>query len=218
MLEWIEDLRAPWPAVTDQGQRPTCLSIALTTAHEHAIEESLSAEYLHWASGLHPGGRGNPQAAARAMLTQGQPPLEQWPYRVDADDADPSYGPDSALIGPFAKRRAERSLFDMNEVVQELAQGRWAILCLRVTDAFAATGAGIVLADGHGRAGHAVLAVGALTVRGRGLEPALRDGDRLLCVRNSWGPDWGADGHKLISEAALNECAILSLALDEVEA
>lgn len=216
MLQWIEDLRAPWPDVTDQGQRSTCLSMALTSAHEYATGSSLSAEYLHWASGSHPGGRGNPRAASLALLHEGQPPHEQWPYNATTDDTIAGYGPARAVIGPFSRRRADRTLADVDEVIDELRGGRWPVIGLRVTDAFAAAGTAIVLPDGPGRAGHAVLAVGALIVLGDDLEPDLSDGDRLLCVRNSWGVGWGAAGHKLISEGALRECGILSIALDEV--
>jgi C1A family cysteine protease len=58
--------------------------------------------------------------------------------------------------------------------------------------------------------------VGAASVRGDDLEPDLREGNRLLCIRNSWGAGWGVDGHKLISEDAVNECAIIGLALDDL--
>ena len=189
--------------------------MALTSAHEQATGVPLSAEYLHWASASHPGGRGNPEAASMALRTQGQPPHEQWPYRSDIDETLPGYGPDATVTGPFARRRGDRRLTGVDDVIEELQRGRWVMVGLGVTDAFAAPGTGIVLPDGRGRAGHAVLAVGALVVRGDDLEPDLRDGDRLLCVRNSWGPGWGVDGHKLISEAALNDCVILTLALDD---
>lgn len=49
------------------------------------------------------------------------------------------------------------------------------------------------------------------------LEPHLHDGERLLCVRNSWGSGWGAEGHKLITEAALHECHILTFVRDSAE-
>jgi hypothetical protein len=214
MLDWIVDLRAPWPGVTDQGRRETCLAMALTSAHEHAHGAALSAEYLHWASGHHPGGRGCLPAAGLAMATDGQPPEPQWSYRDDTDDTDASYAPGSSVVGPFTRRRADRRLTGLDQVIAELQQGRWVVVALRVTDAFAADGAGIVLPDGPGRAGHAVIAVGAATVMGDQLQPDLRDGDRLLCIRNSWGSGWGADGHKLITEVALNSTHILSLALD----
>ncbi len=192
--------------------------MALTSAHEYASRASLSAEYLHWASGSHPGGRGNPHAASLAMLNQGQPPHQQWPYSKTTDDTVQTYGPATTVTGPFSHRRADRILSDFDQVIDELRGGRWPVIALRVTDAFAAAGTGIVLPDGPGRAGHAVLAVGAAIVLGAELEPDLHDGDRLLLVRNSWGSGWGAAGHKLISEDALNECGILALAVDEAEA
>ena len=123
---WIEDLLAPWPEVTDQGQRSTCLSIALTSAHEHATGSSLTAEYLHWATGSHPGGRGNPRAAGVAWLPQGQPPHEQWPYSEATDDTIPSYGPANTVIGPFSRPRADRTLSDVDEVIEE--HGGWPLV------------------------------------------------------------------------------------------
>lgn len=214
MLDWIADLRTPWPDVTDQGQRGTCLAMALTGAHEHARRAPLSAEYLHWASGQHLGGRGCLPAAAAALAADGQPPESQWPYRGDTDDTDPDYGPDHAVVGPFSRRQADRRLAGLDQIIIELQQGRWAVVGLRVTDAFADDGPGIVLPDGPGRAGHAVIAVGAATVRGDQLEPHLAAGARLLLVRNSWGVAWGVGGHKLISEDALNDTLVVVAAID----
>ena len=74
MIEWIVDARAATPPIADQGQRPTCLAMAMTGAHEHALKQTFSAEYLHWASGQYPGGRGIPAAARAALHNDGQPP------------------------------------------------------------------------------------------------------------------------------------------------
>lgn len=188
--------------------------MAITGAHEHFTRTDLSAEHLHWASGEHPGGRGDPAAAAAALVTQGQPASHQWPYRHDTDDADPDYGPPSTVIGPFARRRADRHLASIDQLIDELRLGNWPVVGLRVTTAFAAAGADIVLPDGPGRARHAVLVVGAARATGSDLAPYVADGERLLCVRNSWGPGWGHDGHKLITENALSACLVLALAVD----
>lgn len=188
--------------------------MAITGAHEHSAQTELSAEHLHWASGLHPGGRGHPAAAAAALLAQGQPPSHQWPYLHNTDEVDPDYGPPSTVIGPFARHRADRHLAGVDQLIEELQLGNWPVVGLRVTTAFAAAGTDIVLPDGPGRARHAVLVVGAARAAGSDLAPYVADGERLLCVRNSWGPKWGHYGHKLITEDALSACLVLALALD----
>lgn len=219
MIEWIVDSRNAAHPVPDQGQRPTCLAMATTGAHEHEMKASanpeyLSAEYLHWASGNYPGGRGTPAAATAALLVDGQPPADQWLYSETTNELEAAYAPPPEVVGPFAQRDSADQPLDFDDLVSALQAGRWPILGIRVTDAFAAAGAGIVLPDGTGRGGHAVLLVGAARVTGNGLEPHLAAGDRLLCVRNSWGSGWGLDGHKLITETALSQAFITAFTLD----
>lgn len=206
-LRWIVDARAPWPAIVDQGDhRSTCLSMAMTSAHDRLIGASLSAEYLHWASAKYPGGRGIVGAAQTAMQTDGQPPAIQWPYDPDADDSDAAYQPPTTTSGPFTTRAPGRFLSDIDDIISAMQQGSWPIVCLRVTNAFAARGSRVILSDGPGRAGHAVLAVAAGEVTTDQLMPHIARGERLIYLRNSWGPIWGKDGHKFITETALGEC------------
>lgn len=219
MIEWIVDARNAAHPVPDQGQRPTCLAMAMTGAHEHEVgcpasSGYLSAEYLHWASGNYPGGRGIPDAARTALRTDGQPPADQWPYTEATDEDDAGYAPPPQVVGPFTHRNAADQPLDFDELVTSLEDGRWPILGLRVTNAFTAAGSGIVLPDGPGRAGHAVLLVGAARVATDALRPHLAEGDRLLCIRNSWGGTWGLDGHKLITETAIAQTLITAFVLE----
>ncbi|NMF28841.1 C1 family peptidase [Cellulosimicrobium aquatile] len=186
--------------------------MAMTSAAERISAEELSAEYLHWASGRYPGGRGTVSAAGTALSQDGHPPREQWPYDPSIDETDPSYAPPGSVIGPYA-HKSVHELSDLDAIVKALAEGRWVVVGLRVTDAFAAAGTGVVLPDGTGRAGHAVVAVAAALVTTNQLAPAVVEGERLLCVRNSWGQGWGSNGHKLVTEAALRECMITAIAL-----
>lgn len=223
MIDWIIDARDANHPVPDQGQRPTCLATAITGAHEHvavalAEGEALCVEYLHWASGQYPGGRGAPTAALRALRASGQPPEKQWPYNEATDENNSGYEPPGEVVGPFACRSAIGQSSRFDDLVQALREGRWPVLGLRVTDAFAAPGAGIVLPDGPGRAGHAVLVVGAARVVGNRLAPQLLDGEPLLCLRNSWGDGWGKNGHKLITVSAMEKMLITAFALDDVPA
>lgn len=219
MIEWIVDARDAAHPVPDQGQRLTCLAMAMTGAHEHLVGSPLNsgylcAEYLHWASANHPGGRGIPAAACAALHADGQPPAEQWPYTETTDDTDAGYGPPAEVLGPFARCNTASQPPDFDDLVEALRAGRWPVLGLRVTDAFAAAGAGIVLPDGAGRAGHAVLLVGAARVTTDALTPHLAQGDRLLCVRNSWGSGWGQDGHKLITVTAIAQTLVTAFVLE----
>lgn len=218
VIEWIADARSDWPGVVDQGPRPTCLSVAMTSVREQVTANALSAEFLHWASGKYPGGRGVPSAAVTALGTDGQPPDEQWPYDPAIDDTDPLYAPPASIGGPYVKGVLEDVLSGLDAIIGVLEQGAWAVVGLRVTDAFAATGTAVVLPDGPGRAGHAVVAVAAARVTTDQFTPVLAIGDRLLCVRNSWGQAWGSGGHKIITEAALQQCMITAFSLGSAAA
>jgi hypothetical protein len=137
VLDWIVDARAAWPQISEQGNRTTCLAMAMTSSHEQATDTSLSAEYLHWASGQHPGGRGAPLPAGMAIHRDGQPAEQQWPYLAGTDETAHGYGPPLAVTAPLSKRLANRYFYDVDDVFAGLHLGRWPILGLRVTGALA---------------------------------------------------------------------------------
>src|SRR5580700_6117254 len=160
MLSWIVDRRSTLAPAGDQSGRLTCLSWALTTAHEFtAANGPLSVEYLHWNAGKYPGGRGTVLGTAAALRTEGQPADMQWPYLDDNDDADPQYGPPKTVIGPFATAAVRLSAIDVDAVIADLKSGRLPVVALRVTDAFLLAAGGVVGQDGPGIDGHAVTAV-----------------------------------------------------------
>ncbi len=215
MLSWIVDLRAALRPVGDQRGRLTCLSWALTAAHEFTVAGGpFSVEYLHWSSGTYPGGRGTVLAAAAALRTDGQPEEVQWPYLEHNDDAHPGYGPPNTVVGPFSKVVIRLSTIDVDTWIADLTSGRLPVVALRVTDTFLAATGGIVVEDGPGIGGHAVTAVGVAQYTGPQDLGVVHPGDRLVCVRNSWGEQWGVDGYALMTETALAECGIGSLVVD----
>ena len=135
------------------------------------------------------------------------------PGDTTVDETNPSYAPPASVVGPSVKGAGDAVLADLDAIIDVLAQGTWAEDGMRVTDAFAAGGNQLGLTDGPGRAGHAVVAAAAARVTTDQFEPVLASGDRLLCVSNSWGQGWGSGGHKLVTEAALQQCMITALSL-----
>jgi len=215
MLSWIVDLRATLAPPGDQGGRLTCLSWALTAAHEFtAADGPFSVEYLHWNAGSYPGGRGTVLAAAAALRAQGQPEEAQWPNLEYNDDADPGYGPPSTVVGPFSTAAVRLSAIDIDSLIADLTSGRLPVIALRVTDSFLAATGGVVGEDGVGADGHAVTAVGVTQYTGQQDLGTVHPGDRLVCVRNSWSERWGVNGYALITETALSKCIIGSFVVD----
>jgi hypothetical protein len=215
MLTWIVDRRATLSPAGDQGGRLTCLSWSITAAHEFTVSDGpFSVEYLHWSSGQYAGGRGTVLAAAEALRSDGQPEDTQWPYLDHNNDAHPGYLPPSTVRGPFSKATVRLSHVDVDSLIRDLTSDRLPVVALRVTDAFLAAKGGVISPDGRGADGHAVTAVGVAQYTGAQDLGVLHPNDRLVCLRNSWGQRWGIDGHALIGEAALSQCAIGSFVVD----
>ena len=216
MLDWIVDLRSDLSAVGDQGMRLTCLAWALSTAHHHiaTLEHFPSVEYLHWASGNHPPGRGRIPAAVEAVSVDGQPPESQWPYRQDLNEFDPAYGPPPEACGPFVKASVRRCPTHIDRLERELLDGNCPVVGLRVTDEFLRASGGLITADGPGTDGHAVVITGLADYVGLDDLPGVARGSRLVCVRNSWGPTWGVGGDALMTQTAFDLAAIAGLVLE----
>ena len=213
MLDWTWDRRLEHPPVGSQGLRSTCLSWAVTASHNHAVgsDADLSVEYLHWVTHKYPPGRGRVSSARQALENDGQPPAIQWAYLEDLVEDPATYCVPDAVRGPFQRGSVRVCGSDFDSIEVELEAGRCPVVALRVTDAFLAAAGGIVLEDGAGQDGHAVVAVGA--ARYSGASSVVRDGTRFICVRNSWGQSWGASGHALISEDAALACVIGAFAV-----
>jgi C1A family cysteine protease len=203
MLRWLVDLRPGAPLVQDQGPRGVCLSLAITGAHDAVAKSNLSSEYLHWNSANFPGGRGNPAAAIASLTADGQPPHSQWAFDATVDEFGNAYSPPASVVGPYARAKASDDM-DLDGMVAAMVSGEWPVLCLNLPPEFFTSPGGLVLSRAPGIARHAVLGVGAAIYEGPLDLPGLRPGDRLICLRNSWGESWGRSGYALMSEAVLN--------------
>jgi hypothetical protein len=197
-LRWLVDLRPSLPPVADQGLRETCLAFASTAAHEHHYGQPLSVEYLHWASTLFPGGAGTLPSLRSALAVRGQPPEPQWPYDGDRVE-DASYAPPATVMGPFATAAVTATGHAADDILDELRLGRPAIVGLRVNDTFRRAAGGVVDTEAPGTDGHAVVAVAVAEAANDLPGLGISAGERLIGVRNSWGPGWGNNGHALLT-------------------
>jgi C1A family cysteine protease len=199
VTESIIDLRGEMPSVRDQGQRDTCVSFALTCAHEHSRNAgaSLSEQFLHWNARqieAFPSGGTTIANAAKAISTSGQPPTDTWPYDPSTEQGDP---PAACFIERFFADLTPLADGAVAAVRLELATGRPVVVGIPVWSAlrkFELNSAGVVPlpATALPRASHAVAIVG-------------HDDQRsALLVRNSWGTSWGQNGYAWLDDTILN--------------
>lgn len=197
----LVDYRASLGPVKDQGRRPTCLSHAATAAHEGARQKQdpLSPEYLHWFAASSPGGGAKVDAVAGALRTRGQPLEAACPYRV----ADPPAGW-SPPTAPVFRRDSEERPAEPDEVAALLHRGITPVLVVTLPEPFfQPADPWIVPAAGKLRGTHAVVGVGV----------GAAGGARLVLVRNSWGTEWGDQGHVWLDDRFLTRHLLRVLVL-----
>lgn len=171
--------------VRDQGQRPTCLSFALSDVHQAAIchFDRLSPECLHRTAATlsrTPVTSAMPVSAAlRALECEGQTTEADWPYHTESCVKDnPTY---------FRKAGQERRLA-ADEIFSRLNDGLPVVLILNIGIEFFSCSKNSILEYDRAtpsEACHAVVIIGARRIDNR---------DYFL-LRNSWGSAWGNDGN-----------------------
>ena len=189
------DYRPMLGPIRDQGARPTCLSHAVSTAHEHARESTvqLSPEYLHhFASGVAEGAGISVADVSETLAKEGQPTESDCPYQ--ADGVPCHWTPP---VGVRLYRRTSLAKEPLaTEVEAALKTGSAPILGISLPDAFHTPVAPWVIPPQGIVVGlHAVLVVGT----------AMSDGDRHYLIRNSWGPEWADGGYAWLDRSFLNQ-------------
>ena len=190
-------------AARDQWSRPTCLAFAASDAHA-GLRESwvpLSCEFVFYHAQRRAGRSPNVGATLPTILDalrhDGQPCEEGWPYlpALPADEA--SWQPPHD-VGEVYRRAGEQGQNTVEEIIAELDQGRPVLVLMYLSMSFDLAGPdGLVdppaeeLPDFARR--HAVVAIGHGTYKGR----------RVILARNSWGEEWGQDGHAWLTEELL---------------
>lgn len=199
------------PTIVTQGPRPLCVPFALSVGHEAARThgggsepEPLAPEPIWRYCAV----RGQTGAdgmvvddAAAALLAEGQPPLEQWPYnhRLGIGTEDPPSGIDAPPWWTAVLRQLHLAHDGVEDELEDfLTAGTPVLLLAEVTDEFVEPDEEgfVTMPNLRAAAGdyHAVVCVGAATHGSRG---------RHLLVRNSWGEYWGAGGYGWLPVAYL---------------
>lgn len=185
MLQVQIDLRAQLEPARDQGARPTCLAQATSAAHEHrrGDQSLLSVEYLHYFAT-----NGVPSLGAfvhevrTALETEGQPVESECPYL----DIEPPAGwnPSPGLL--VFRRASESKSVDGSAIEGAIKAGCVPVLGITITGSFLNPAPPWIISPQGTTCGlHAVAAVGL----------AYSNGTRQILIRNSWGTDWGDEGH-----------------------
>lgn len=190
-------------AARDQGRRPTCLLFALSALnrYEHRIEVPLCVEHLarqvevqgsSWRRGV------SIYNGIGALRTAGQGFESVYPYDGNVLDR-PLQPPPPSRDDRYSSHVIEIPAKSAS-VRDALAEGSICGLAIKVTDCqFSVESDGIVrpapTESAHGL--HAVAAVGWGTCD--------HDGTDYVLVRNSWGTEWGDQGHAWFDVTYLDE-------------
>ncbi|MXW93858.1 MAG: C1 family peptidase [Rhodospirillaceae bacterium] len=193
----LGDLFGP---IRDQGERPTCLAFAASDLHAGLREgwEPLSCEFLFYHAQRRatrpPTVGATLPSILEALRYDGQPHEIGWPYLATVPVEDTLWKPPHDIDEVY-RRLGERQHGKVDEIIALLDSKRPLLVLFYLSKSF-------YLADQKGLVDpptdeqpdytrrHAVVAIGHGKYKGR----------RVVLIRNSWGAEWGRDGHAWLTE------------------
>lgn len=204
-----KDIRAELYGVRHQGRRPTCLAFAASDVHRHARQhpEYLCVEWLYYHVSKH--ARTGPHDGTtipdtRAVLRDlGQPDEPVWPYSGQPPSTA-NWQPPS-VTGKLMKSDSNESSGSLRAVRQSIEDNVPIVIGMFISDTFnfphgwERSGDEVILGRDvdqsvDGTRGHAVVVVGHGDY----------EGEPVILLRNSWGPNWGNHGHAWVRETYLS--------------
>lgn len=202
MIVEITNLSSRFGPPRNQGDRPTCLAFASSDLNqllnEHDVE--LSVEYL-----LHHAGKNIPgwspkdgltvPSAVAALRQPGQPEENSYPYQANNHDF-PTQIP--GAFSPLYCANCVQLNLSIDQIEAAVRGGNAVCIGVAMSDKFFVPVDGIVNDSVNyiPGMGHAVLAVGI------GVHQASKQ--TYFLIRNSWGPNWGINGHAWLSREYLS--------------
>lgn len=210
------DLSEKLLAVRDQGCRPTCLAFAASDAHSYVRgypKVALSPDYVFFYAAERMGALSSGQgvtlvAIQDALSEKGQPEEQYYPYAFSSQ-APILPAPPSPFPHPTYKRVVNRQTYEVEHVIASLRASQPLIVILDITEQFDRANGNPALVEAvpgdRIRGRHAVVSVGLARNR---------HGVKYIKIRNSWGQDWGQEGHAWLSLPYLKQQIVTTARFD----
>jgi C1A family cysteine protease len=202
------DLHEHMPAIKNQGRRGTCVSFACTAVREYLLGvdnggapglKDLSEQFLYWNCKKHdgyPGAGTYISVGMDALLHQGQPPEEIWPYNSEIISGNegqdpPPFGAAEQAVAYCITETEVLPARSVDALRQNLAEGLPVAFAVPVysywfSEPIRSTGdIRLPLPGDRLEGGHAMCMVGYED------DPNVPGGGYFM-IRNSWGTTWAA--------------------------